>query len=109
MPLPELGLALRWSEWMTHDRMGAARELDERLPNTWQTLAAGRISYEQAHDIASGTALLDDPEKVVATVVALGHIAFRCDRADERTITIVAILPLNQTASSFLPTTAAFT
>ena len=54
-------MALRWSEWMVHDRLDVAREIDERLPQTWQALAEGRLSYNQAHDIAAGTLVLTDP------------------------------------------------
>src|SRR2546423_2508389 len=41
----EVGLALRWSEWMVDDRMRTAAEIDEQLPSTWQALAGGRVRY----------------------------------------------------------------
>jgi hypothetical protein len=58
----ELALALRWSEWMCHDRMDSARLLQERLPDTWAALAAGNITYLQARLITAGAALLDHPD-----------------------------------------------
>src|SRR3954471_22440065 len=62
----EVALALSWSERMTYDRMNVARELDERLPVTWQALAEGRLSFSKARLIAKGAEKLDDDAKALA-------------------------------------------
>jgi hypothetical protein len=59
----EAALAMRWSEWMVHDRMETGKEIVDRLPDTWQALARGEIDYWQASRLAKATRKLEDNDK----------------------------------------------
>ncbi|MDQ6875278.1 MAG: HNH endonuclease, partial [Actinomycetota bacterium] len=57
----ELGIALRMPAASADRRMQIARELDRRLPATWQALARGQITYWAATVIVEACAALTDP------------------------------------------------
>lgn len=57
----ELGAALRMPAASAERRMQIARELDRRLPATWQALAEGQITYWAATVIVEACAALADP------------------------------------------------
>jgi hypothetical protein len=80
--LLETSLALRWSEWMVFNRMETGREICDRLPDTWQALAEGRINYQQAHKIAEATQKIDDDEKAARLEKRVLARAPRLTRAD---------------------------
>ncbi|MDX6285816.1 MAG: hypothetical protein QOG53_1301 [Frankiales bacterium] len=67
----EVGSALRIGDTAAHSRISAATDLSRRLHDTLDLLEDGRISYQQAFEIADGTWMLtdDNARTVEATVL----------------------------------------
>jgi hypothetical protein len=69
--IEELSLSMRWSGYQTSDRFAVAHELEHRLPQSWERLAAGRLSYDKAHDLAHETVRLGKRDIVTAVEAAV--------------------------------------